>query len=378
MHLVIVRTGGSVLNIDTYNCQELGLAKVLVQKGWSVSLVLAGNKLEERIVHVGEKKIHVFYVTFKSINQALSSFNGIFPLLERLNPTHIQIHEFGMWMSYKVVRWAKERNIPVFLIQGSYQPTQKPVFKQLEKLFNLTYGKYVLQHVKGIGCKSNMARQYVSQYCDRKTMLTPIGLDESRFFSCEQINWREKLHLDEKHILLYVGILEPRRNPLFLLDVIEKTASDTILLIIGSGPMEDAVKKEIEQRKLQKKCLMLGKLRQEQLPSLYQTSDLFLLASDYEIYGMVLLEALFFGLPIITTLTAGSEMLIESGKNGFVVEKDRSVWAKKIKEILGNERMFSEMKRYAVRNIQENYVWNKAAVNFERLYLNRDEDITNK
>lgn len=43
-HLVIVRTGANVLNLTSYNCQELGLAKALTKKGLKVSLILAGNK----------------------------------------------------------------------------------------------------------------------------------------------------------------------------------------------------------------------------------------------------------------------------------------------------------------------------------------------
>lgn len=368
-HIVIVRTAGSFLNIDSYNCQEIGLAKALVKKGWNVSVILAGKKKTKRTVYSDCNQINVYYVSSRSINEALTCFTDFFPLLASLKPTHLQIHEFGMWMSYRVVRWAKKNNIPVFLIQGSYETTQKPVFKQLEILFNKTIGNYILNNVKGIGCKSKMAGRYVAEYCERNTRLTPIGLDIERFSSA-QIDWKSKLELEDKHILLYVGVLENRRNPLFLLEVMKNLSNDFMLIIVGSGPLDEEVRQAINnQHELKEKCLMLGKLKQEQLPSLYRISDLFLLASDYEIYGMVLLEALYFGVPVITTLTAGSEMLIQQYKNGLIINKDKDVWANKILEIINDKEELEEMKIFAKNNILDNYLWDVVSDNYIKLYL---------
>ncbi len=61
-HLVIVRTGGSVLNIDTYNCQELGLSRALADSGWKVSLVMAGYQKEHRRVGTEMGVVDVYYV----------------------------------------------------------------------------------------------------------------------------------------------------------------------------------------------------------------------------------------------------------------------------------------------------------------------------
>ena len=369
-HIVIVRTAGSFLNIDSYNCQEIGLAKALVKKGWNVSVILAGKKKTKRTIYSDCNQINVYYVLSRSINEALTYFTDIFPLLASLKPTHLQIHEFGMWMSYKVVKWAKKNNINVCLIQGSYETTHKPVFKQLEILFNKTFGHYILDNVNGIGCKSKMAGRYVTDYCEKNILLTPIGLDVERFSSSSQIDWKSKLELEDKHILLYVGVLENRRNPLFLLEVMKNLSDDFVLIIVGSGPLDEEVRQRINnQHELNKRCVMLGKLKQEQLPSLYRISDLFLLASDYEIYGMVLLEALYFGVPVITTLTAGSEMLIQQKKNGLIIKKDIEVWANMILEIINDKERLGEMKSFSKQNILENYLWDVVSDNYIKLYL---------
>ncbi len=370
-HLTIVRTAGSVLNIETYNCQELGLSKALVRKGWSVSIILAGNKKEKKEIDVDGKKINVYYVTYKSFTQALTIFDDLFLILNQINPTHIQIHEFGMWMSYMVVRWAKSRNIPVYLIQGAYQTTCKPFFKQLEVLFNITFGKYLLRKVTGIGCKSKMAREYIAKYCDRNIWMTPVGLDIERFSVEEKIDWRKKLGFEKKHILTYVGILENRRNPLFLLQIINMLPDDFILLFAGDGPQNDEVRRQIMEQRLENRCIMLGKLKQEQLPSLYKATDLFLLASDYEIYGMVLLEALYYGVPVVTTRTAGSDMLIQQNKNGVILEKNSNLWVKEIIKLVNDNSNLTLMKSFASNDIVHHYIWERAVENFINLYLHK-------
>ena len=190
-HLVIVRTGGSVVNLESYNCQELGLAKALRSKGLKVTLVLASKSAGNLVID----GVDVVYCKFKALNQQLAWFEDIDGILERLNPSLIQVHDMGMFMTWKVVRWAKKHNVPSFLIQGNYNVTQKPFFKQLEMMFNCTFGKYIIKTVTGIGCKTLKASEYVKKYYRRETKLTYVGLDVSRFDGCERKDWRAELGL---------------------------------------------------------------------------------------------------------------------------------------------------------------------------------------
>lgn len=371
-NLVIVRTGGSILNLKSYNCQELGLAKALTKNGFKVNIVLAGIENKTEVVHTDYGMIYVYYRKYYSINQALSWFDNIEELLEYLQPTHVQIHEFGMLMSWKVVRWAKKNHIPCFLIQGSYQTTLKPIYKQLEQLFNMTLGKYVLRNVDGIGCKTQMASNYIYQYCNRNTYLTCIGLDIDKFASHKIIekDWKKGLNLQNKKILLYVGVLEKRRNPLFLLNILSLLPKDYVMLMVGDGSLMPIIRDKILEKGLDDRCILLGKLPQEYLPSIYQSSDLFLLASDYEIYGMVILEAMYFGLPIISTITAGSETLIKSYENGVVLNcKNEMEWKQVIMAVMNDKTLRSKMVEKSEIKVKNEFIWDKACERFIQLYF---------
>ena len=216
-----------------------------------------------------------------------------------------------------------------------------------------------------------MAREYIAKYCDRNIWMTPVGLDIERFSVEEKIDWRKKLGFEKKHILTYVGILENRRNPLFLLQIINMLPDDFILLFAGDGPQNDEVRRQIMEQRLENRCIMLGKLKQEQLPSLYKATDLFLLASDYEIYGMVLLEALYYGVPVVTTRTAGSDMLIQQNKNGVILEKNSNLWVKEIIKLVNDNSNLTLMKSFASNDIVHHYIWERAVENFINLYLHK-------
>ncbi len=87
----------------------------------------------------------------------------------------------------------------------------------------------------------------------------------------------------------------------------------------GDGPIYTKVKQRIAQENINN-VHVIGKILQEYLKSLYETADYFLLASNYEIYGMVVLEALYFGCPVLSTKTAGPTDMIIDGVNGYLLK----------------------------------------------------------
>lgn len=368
-HLVIVRTGANVLDLNTYNCQELGLAKALTFKGLKVTLVMAGYEHKEVVYPCDGGEVHVIFLRFKSINQRYGFFLGINKTLAELSPDLLQVHDLGVFMTWYVTRWAKKHNISCFLIQGTYQVSPRSGIKQIEKIYYSTLGKNTLRDVSGIGCKTIMASRFIKSFLDRETQLTCIGLDESKFKTPADKDWKKELGLQNKHVLLYVGILEERRRPNFLLDVIQTLSDDYVLLLVGKGPQWEEIHNRIIKEDLQEKVHLLGKLGQEQLPSLYKCADLFLLASEYEIFGMVILESMYFGLPVISSYSAGAETIITQEDDGVIIDEfDAKKWKQIIISLCGDEAQLLNMKDKARNKIQNVFVWDKAADSFLRLY----------
>lgn len=369
-HIVIFRTSGSYIDYNIYNCQELGLAKALAKRGYRVSLIMGGPQSSHiKYENIG-CNIDIYYLSYKSINQSLCVFDGWKQLLDQLKPNVIQVHEFGMYMSYLVSRWAKNHNIRCVLIQGNYNTTLKPVLKQLEKIFNCTFGKSTLKKVDAIGCKTDAAERYVKKYSNKKMVITPIGLDESKFNNCRIINdFRQQYGLTDKKLMLYVGKMESRRNPFFLLKLMKQLSDDYCLVLVGDGPLFEQVRCIIKNEDINN-VIVLGKKNQEDLPTLYASADLFLLASSYEIYGMVILESMFFGCPVLSTMTAGAEVLIENNKNGIIIDGNLDIdkWIDKIHELFTKPEILKNMGKNASDKIKMQLVWDRACQNFINVY----------
>ena len=102
---------------------------------------------------------------------------------------------------------------------------------------------------------------------------------------------------------------------------------------------------------------------------LYENCDIYLLATQYDIFGMVYLEALYFGTIIITTLCGGSSLLIKEGETGYIREfNDKVEWSNLIYEVLNNKSDMDIMRNKGKALIQDHYLWSKIAPKFLEVY----------
>ena len=124
------------------------------------------------------------------------------------------------------------------------------------------------------------------------------------------------------------------------------------------------------------------KASQAELPDEYRQSDVFLFPSKYEIFGMVLLEAMYFGLPVISSYNGGSSVLIKDESdskgqrnelsntaNGIIVkELSVSEWADSIETLISNKERLKAMGENAANTIREHFLWDRLADSFIDAY----------
>ncbi len=353
MKILLFRTDPSIMNIKNYNSQEIGMAKAYIAEGHICDIVYYNGKNPSKTQQIDAgngKKINLYWVKGFSILN-----NGFFPGISKLLKQYdiIQVSEYYFFASWYVyTHFAKKKK--VYIYQGVYDSDNSKKFNLRCKVMDpIMLRKSVLADTQ-VFTKSNIALEAMKRRGFQKVKTVGVGLDMGRFQSGDVASeWVVEL-ADNKHTskyLLYVGVLEDRRNVLFTLDVLKQVLAelpDIKLILVGKGTQDYTTQifEKIRKLDLSDHVIYKESLAQSELSELYKIADLFLLPTKYEIFGMVLMEAMSFGLPVVSSYNGGSSTIINNNENGIILKKfDINEWSRTIVSLLKNEK---ERKRLCI------------------------------
>lgn len=180
----------------------------------------------------------------------------------------------------------------------------------------------------------------------------PTGVDLDVFKAADSSGLREKLGWGNDKVLISVGRLALEKNWRILLkgahQVIERRP-DTRLIIIGDGDEREDLEQYARDLGISMKVHFTGKLSFEETLRYLKAADLFCFASKIETQGLVTMEALCAGLPVVAVDATGTRDVVEHGKEGLLTEDDPEALAGSIIRILADEGMYSAFKKAAMR-----------------------------
>ncbi len=365
--IAIIRPVGYPIDRNSYNSQEIGLALGLSLQGVDVDIYVAGRKSVVEITKIeteGSGLINLYELPFMKIPEI---DHAIYPKLKGLiKQNHydlVQVNEENEITSYLVARQCKTMNIPVVIYQGMYQQ----LTGRTRALFQLLYDTFFLpslrSHVNLALAKTTRAQRHLQRKGFTKTLVIPVGLDPTTFSRKVARNWYKYLGIPEnQRIILYIGIFEKRRNIDFMLDIAKYSSNVNITFVmVGSGPDFDLAKQRISQENISN-VILPGKIEQKYLPGLYNIGAISLLPSDYEIYGMVVLESMYYGVPVISTKTAGPDDIIETGVDGILMDNlNVELWVEEINKLLKAPSLLMDFGKNAKIKVQSSLVWEEIA-----------------
>jgi len=172
--------------------------------------------------------------------------------------------------------------------------------------------------------------------------VVPCGVNLELFKPVDKKTAREQLGLNhERKIILYVGRIDPLKgvDRLITAGAYLKNKYGLKLIIIGGDdqlkPEWQRLKKLSHKLRFQDSVTFVGRIKQEELPLFYSAADVLVIASHHESFGLVALESLACGTPVVATKVGGIEGILRQGETGYVVTDDvpRSL-ATKITQIL--------------------------------------------
>jgi D-inositol-3-phosphate glycosyltransferase len=215
-----------------------------------------------------------------------------------------------------------------------------------------------------------------------KLVVIPPGVDVSHFYPIPADEAKLYVGLKpEDRMVLYVGRIEPLKG----LDTLIQAMSSLYLqesyrvhlAIIGGDPAASPSEMSAEMARLQKLCdelsvgqtvVFLGKRDQDKLPYYYSAAELVVMPSHYESFGMVALEAMACGTPVIASEVGGLAYLVKDGETGFTIpDQEPDMLCEKISWLLNDRDLHATMSQQAVEYAQD-YAWEKIAKQIVDVY----------
>ncbi len=169
------------------------------------------------------------------------------------------------------------------------------------------------------------------------------AIDYNKFYHHKDFGTNHKLRL------INIGSYQAKKNQQFLIEVAKVLRFRNIdfkLILLGDGDLYKNVARQIEFNKLQNFVAQCGNVNN--VEEYLWKSDIYLHSAYYEPLGLVLLEAMSAGLPVVTLDGKGNRDLIEEGKNGYMIyEQNAELFADKILEIWNDKQKYQAMSQYA-------------------------------
>jgi len=377
LNIAIIRPIGATISHNFYNSQEIGLARGLTNNFINVDVFVAGKGSEvicQNIETSGSGFVRLYEVPFFNlplIDHAI--YPKLIGLLSGGDYSFIQVNEENELTSFWVARFAKKNGIPVVVYQGMYKQLTGRIYAAFQSVYDRIFLPHFRKYINIALVKTSRAGKHLERKGFKNIKILPVGLDPTPFANPKDRNWREEFDIPEDNrILLYVGIFEKRRNVDFMLDLAKKLINDGVTLIMaGAGPEHVRISTRVNDEQITN-VRLVGSVVQEAMPSLYSASSLFLLPSNYEIYGMVVIEAMYFGLPVISTMTAGPEDIIENDLDGVLMDSlDTDKWARAIRNLLLKPERLSEMSLNAQNKVHNKLLWEVIAEEYNEQIIKK-------
>lgn len=382
MKILLVKSTSGYVDLtkaNTYNIQETGLAGALNRFGHHCDVVFPGrNEYKEIQVPYNENgdTFTVFYLKQISLFR-----DNIYRGINRLAQKYDIIHSGG----YDTIQsWRFARKFPqkVVIYNGTYYSDFNRNYNRKCRLVDHLFVPTYLKNRITFDTKNHMSELFLRDKGITDVTSVGVGLDLSRIEYKADEN-HELIELIRKYkeqgykLILYIGRIEPRRNIYFLLDVVKEVAKyeKIKLIMIGSqGPQhyKDSVFDYMNRKGLSDIIEYRALLDQKYLGYVYKQCDVFLLPTIYEIFGMVLLEAMYYSVPVVSTLNGGSDLIIRDKENGYIEENnDLQKWVERIRYIFNHPDEARLIGYKAHETISEEFTWDALALKFIEVFENK-------
>ena len=320
---------------------------------------------DDEIVSLGGK---VFYSNVRRDFNILRFEKQLEKVIKEGNYKIVHVHSYSL--GYFVLKVAKKCGVPVRIAHSHNNET----VRDSKYILKLLMQKIYTIHATDLFACSESAGKYL--FGEKKFKVLNNSIDTKKFIFDKKISDKIKreLNIENCFVVGHVGRLHAQKNHKFLINVfneIKKKEPTSKLILIGSGPLEDEIKKQVTNLKLENDVLFLGV--RKNINEILMAMDVFVLPSLFEGLGIVAIEAQAAGLPVVSSLGIANEANVT--KNIVKIGLDRPIeeWVEAIinTPTIDKVSVFDEIKKSGY-DIGEN------AKIIENFYIKKYNSISKK
>lgn len=182
-------------------------------------------------------------------------------------------------------------------------------------------------------------------------------------------------------VFLNIASLDENKNHYMLLEAFAekfKYKKNVKMIIAGKGPLEIKLKAKAKELKIEEKVVFFGPASREQVKQLFHSSDAFVLSSKYETFGVVLIEALSCGLPVIATKCGGPESIVVEEGIGELVDIDKDALANAMEKVYSKKYDSEYIRKYAIENFSKEAVTSELIEVYKTVLLSKKNSNTDR
>ena len=269
--------------------------------------------------------------------------------LDRLDPADFDlVHIHTPFLAHRAgVRWARNHGLPCVetyhtLFEEYFHHYLPFLPKRLLTAAARMISRKECDGVSAVIAPSSAMKQALLTYgVSSPIHIIPTGLRLADFSNCDGPSFRARHGIaPERPVMAYVGRVAFEKNLDFLLRVTEQVRRDLpdmLFVIAGEGPARASLERAVAKRGLTNNVRFVGYLeRKTELPACYCAADVFVFASKTETQGLVLLEAMALGVPVVGLAEMGTKDVLQEGAGCRIAPDDVAGFAGVLKPLLAD------------------------------------------
>jgi glycosyltransferase involved in cell wall biosynthesis len=374
------------------------LSKRLKNRGLEIFILAPYHEGSKFYEEVEDLKIHRFPYFYPNKFQKLAYEGGILPNLKRSWLARMQVPLLILAELYWAQKLVKKEKIdlihshwliPSGLVGGiisRFLGTLHITTAHAGDVFTMErikilnpLGNFILKNSSIVTVNSKYTKgivEILSRDIKNKPTIEiiPMGIDTKKFYPKG-----DKIDLfPRNNVIFNVGRLVEKKGVEFLIKampLILLEMPNAKLIIGGSGPDEKKLKNLVRSLKIEASVIFMGYIRNSDLPKYLRAADIFVLPSiktkegDTEGLGVVLLEAIACGVPVIGSNIGGITDIIQDGKNGLLAEPGNlKDIAGKVIKLLSDENLRQKFSEDGIKIVRERFSWNVVTSKFAKIY----------